>query len=88
MSCEIHHFDVNFSPKRQMLEEKESEVEDITALNTFIETTRDARELKRALAVQLEKRAILTKKSATSCTFPSALSVNTRSGMQTRVSLA
>jgi hypothetical protein len=71
-----------------MLGEKEFEVEDIAALNTFIETTKDARELKRALAVQLEKRAILTRKSATSCTFPSALSVNTRGGMQTRVLLA
>lgn len=88
MSCEIHRFDVNFSPERKILGEKESEVEDIAALNTFIETTKDARELKRALAVQLEKRAILTKKSATSCTFLWALSVSTRSGMQTRVLLA
>ena len=71
-----------------MLGGKESEVEDIAALNTFIETTKDARELKRALAVQLEKRAIPTEKSATSCTFPLVLSVNTRSSMQTRVSLA
>ena len=51
MSCKIYHFDVNSSPKAEDAW-KESEVEDIATLNTFIETTKDARELKRALALK------------------------------------